>query len=125
MVVDKWIPLSRLHNWIYEKLEINCDDFKLKLSFCCKNRESIRPNYVKNDEELKAVLLGRSENTIDITLHVSTEHRGAIEGNMGSNYLSMNNLPVEALAYIEEYVAEEEEEGVEEEDDENEEAEDD
>ena len=117
MVVDEFIPLSELHNRIYEKFEINCDEFKLNLSFCRKNRESIGPCYVKDDEELEAFLLGRSENTIDTTLHVSTESRGVAEGNVGSNDQSVNHLP-EALAYQEE-VAEDEEDGEEEEDDED------
>ena len=71
MVVDESIPLSELHDRIYEKFKINCDEFELKLSVCCKNKESIRPSYVKDDEDLEAYLLGQSENTIDTTLHVS------------------------------------------------------
>ena len=53
-------------------------------------------------------MLGRWENTIDTTLHVSIESRGVTEGNVESNDQSVNHLP-EALAYIEEDVAEDEE----------------
>ena len=115
MAVDEFIPLSELHNRIYEKFEIKCDEFNLKLSICHKNRHNIGPSYVKDDEKLEEFLLGHSENTIDTTLHVSTESRGVPEGNVGSNDQSVNHLP-EALAYQEE-VAEDEEDGEEEEDD--------
>ena len=63
-------------------------------------------------------MFGRSENTIDTTLHVSTEPRGVDEGNVGSNDQSVNHLP-EALAYIEEEVAQDEEDGEEEKDEED------
>ena len=109
MVVDESISLSELHNRICEKFEINYDEFKLKLSICRKNRKSIGPSYVKDDEDLEAYLLGRSDNTIDTTLHVSKEPRHAIEGNVGSNDQSVNKLQVEELASIEDEVAEEEE----------------
>ena len=46
MVVDESIPLTELHNQIYEKFEINCDEFKLKLSICRKNRQNIGPSYM-------------------------------------------------------------------------------
>ena len=59
-------------------------------------------------------MLGRSENTINTTLHVSKEPTHAIEGNVGSNDQSVNKLQ-----------AEEEEDGEEEEDNEDEEAEED
>ena len=58
MVVEESIPLSELENQIYEKFEINYDEFKLKLSICHKNRQSIGPSYVKDDENLEAFLLG-------------------------------------------------------------------
>ena len=92
MVVDKSIPLSGLHNRIYEKFKINYDEFKLKLSICHKNRQSIGLSYVKDDEDLKAFLLGWSEHTIDTTLHVLNEPRRAAEDNVGSNDQSMNKL---------------------------------
>ena len=57
-------------------------------------------------------MLGRSENTIDITLHALTKPRGAAEDNVGSNDQFVNNLAAEALAYIEE-------DGEEDEDDKN------
>ena len=125
MVVDESIPLSELHNQIYKKFEINCDEFKLKLSVCRKNRESIGLSYVKDDEDLEAFLLGRLENTIDTTLHVSKEPRRAIEGNVGSNDQFVNKLQAEELASIEDEVADKEENNEEEEDDEDEEAEED
>ena len=93
--------MSKLHNQIYEKFEINCDEFKLKLSVCCKNRQSIRLSYVKDDEVLEAFLLGQLKNTIDTTWHVSKEPKRATEGNVGSNDPSVNKLPAEELAYIE------------------------
>ena len=101
MVVDEFITLSELHNRIYEKFEIKCDEFKLKLSVCRKNKQSIKPSYVKDNEDLEAFLLGRSKNTIDTTLHVSNEPRRVVEGNVGSNDQSENKLPVKELAYIE------------------------
>lgn len=94
----------------------------MKLSFCRKNRQSIRLTYVKDKEDLEAFLLGRSKNTIDITLHVSKEPRGAMKGNVGSNNQSVNNLSTEKLAYIEEEVVEKEQDEEEEENDEDEEA---
>ena len=123
MVVEESIPLSELENRIYEKFEINYDEFKLKLSICHKNRQSIGPSYVKDDQDLEAFLLGQSKNTIDTTLHVSNEPRRAIEGNVGSNDHFVNKLPAEQLATIEEEVVEEEKDSKEEEDDEDEDGE--
>ena len=67
--------------------------------------------------------MGRSKNTIDTTFHISKEPRDVVEGNVGSNDQSMNNLLAKKLAYVEEVVVEEEEEE-EEEHDQNEEVED-
>ena len=92
-MVNESIPLRELHNQIYEKFEINCDEFKLKLSVFRTIIQSIGPSNVKDNEDLEAFLLGRLENTIDTTLHVSKEPRHAIEGNVGSNdHSSVGNL---------------------------------
>ena len=68
-------------------------------------------------------MLGKSKNSIDTTLHISKEPRDVVEGNVGSNDQSVNNLLAKVLAYIEEEVAEEEKDGVEEEEDGDEEVE--
>ena len=62
MVVNESSPLRELHNRIYDKFEINGDEFKLKLSFCCKNRQSIGLSYFKDNEDLERFLLGQSKN---------------------------------------------------------------
>ena len=71
MVVDKCSSFRELHDRIYEKFGINKEEFNLKLSFCVKSRRRRGPSYVKDDEDLKAFLLGQMKNTIDITLQVS------------------------------------------------------
>ena len=70
----------------------------MKLSFC----EKI---------DVEAFLLGRTNNTIDTTLQVSKEPRVVVEGFVGSNDQSINDLltPAYQLAHVDEDVVEEEE----------------
>ena len=50
------------------------------------------PIYVMDDEDVEAFLLGWTKNTIDATLQVSKEPRVAVEGFVGSNDHSINDL---------------------------------
>ena len=63
-----------------------------------------------DDEDVKAFLLERTKNTIDTTLQVSKEPRVAVEGFVGSNDHSVNDLQTSAqqLAHAEEEVVKEE-----------------
>ena len=49
-----------------------------------------------DDEDVEAFLLGRTKNTIDTTLQVSKEQRVGIEGFVGSNDHSVNDLQTPA-----------------------------
>ena len=112
MVVDESILLRELHDRIFEKFGINKEEFNLKLSFVPKSRRCIGPSYVMDDEDIEAFLLGRTKNAIDTMLQVLKEPRVAIEGFVGSNDQSVNDLQTSAhqLAHVEEEVVEEEEE---------------
>src|SRR5690606_18972773 len=92
MVVDESIPLRELHDRICEKFGINREEFDLRVSFVPKIRRRIGPSYVMDDEDVDAFLLGRTKNTIDTTLQVSKEPRVAVEGFVGSNDHSINDL---------------------------------
>ena len=76
-----------------------------------------------DDEDVEAFLLGRTKNTIDTTLKVLKEPRVAVEGFVGSNDHSVNDLqtPAQQLAHAEEEVVKEEEEDEDTEEEEDEE----
>ena len=111
LVVNESISLRELHDQIFEKFGINKEELNLKLSFVPKSRRRIGPSYVMDDEDVEAFLLGRTKNTIDTTLQVSKEPRVTVEGFLGSNDHSVNDLqtPAQQLAHAEEEVVEEEE----------------
>ena len=92
MVVDESIPLRELHNRIFDKFGINRDEFNLKSSFVPKSRRRIGPSYMMHDEDVEAFLLGRTKNTIDTMLQVLKEPKVAVEGFVGSNDHSVNDL---------------------------------
>ena len=96
MVVDESISLRELHNRIFEKFGINKEEFNLKLSFVPKSRRHIGPSYVMDDEDIEAFLLGRTWNTIDTTLQILKEPRVVVEGFVGSNDHSVNDLQTSA-----------------------------
>ena len=54
MVIDQCIPMREQHDQIYEKFEINKEEFNLKLSFYAKSRRTSGPSYVMVDEDLQA-----------------------------------------------------------------------
>ena len=64
---------------------------------------------MKDDEDLEAFLLGRTKNTIDTMLQVSKETRVAVDGFVGSNDQSINDLLTLAyqLAHAKEEILEE------------------
>ena len=68
MVVDESILLRELHEWIFEKLGINKEEFNLKLSFVPKSTRRIGSSYMMDDEDVEAFLLGQTKNIIDTML---------------------------------------------------------
>ena len=85
MVVDECISLSELHDKVYEKLQINKEEFRLKFSYCLIYRQRKWASYLNNDDDndVETFLLGRTGKTIETTLQVSKEPRVVINSNVG------------------------------------------